>query len=1209
MHNIMLKNLLAFILLLGSLGAPLGAQTPGDLAVVGFNSDGNDDLALVALATIPANTTIYFRDDEWNGTAFADAAESSYGWNTGSAPIAAGTVIIFTNVTNGPTSNVGTVTRIGTANTGISNSGEGIFFYLGTDVNTPTTFLFAVANGAATTSFGSLEGTGLALGTTALLLTNGTDIGAYKGVRSGLDKAGYLAAFNLMSNWDLQDASGDQSIDGTAPDLPFNANPFILGAGGDVTPPSVTSVQVTSATTLTVTFSEEVTAASATTIQNYTINPAVAITGISYDNAAKRSTLTVAPLESGTRYRLSINGIQDLVTPPNTQTVAFSADQLYWNSYAGTDLVISEINYNPYNQNSVNTDSLEFVEVYNRSTAAIRIGGLRFTAGIIGTFAEQTVAAGATVQIAFDSLRARRFYGVPFQKWTSDNLSNGGEALVIKNSAGAVLDSVSYDDATPWPVTADGTGFSLELIDARQDNNVATNWRASTTNTNKTVAGAPIFASPGRYALPAVATLNFAAASVSVSENAGQVAVNFQLNGTGSAAATVELVVSSGSATAGSDYTFATQTLNIAAGATVVPAVNIPIINDNATEADEYFVLRFRNANGVNLAPNAAQVVFIRDNETTAPRATDSLQLQLVASYKNPTAGSSEIVAYERNSRRLYIANSVAGRIDIVNFSNPAAPRALRSINTTALGGLNSVAVNNNIIAAAFENSNPVLPGQVVFFDTAGTILKQVTAGVLPDHVSFTPDGRFVLTANEGQPAEDYAIDPEGSVSIIDISGGIAALTQANVTTLNFQSLNPLRVPLVAAGLRVFGRKGGAVGGSSVAEDLEPEYIAYSADSRFAYVTCQENNAAIVIDIANKSIAIINGLPGIRPLGFKNHNLLGNGLDASDQSNGNNLTTLPVFGTYMPDAVASFNANGRTYLITANEGDAREYAAYIEETNIGSIKLNPASFPDSADLRLNALVGRLKLTSASGDTDGDGDYDQLVAFGSRSFTIWDDQGSLVWDSGDALERIIRDNPTFGPLFNANNGTNPAPKNRSDDKGPEPEGVTTAVLSGKTYAFVCLERVGGVMVYDVSNPAAPVFVTYANNRALPASANDDRGAEGIIFIPANESPNGQNLVILANEVSNSLSIFQVTDRTRRATSVNEPGRLATSFQVFPNPVSEQLQFSRPLSGWIYNALGQPVERFVAVDRLLVRDWTPGWYLLQADNGEVAKFMVK
>lgn len=1187
----------------------LSAQNAGDIAVIGFNADGVDDIAIVALAELPANTTIYLRDDEWGGAAFRDAAESSYAWNTGTAAIPAGTVIVFSDITNGPTTNVGTIVPVNANNRGVGASDEAIFFYLGTDVNTPTRFLFAVANGTVAAAMGTLDGTGLVAGTTALLLKAGTDIGQYKGPRTGTNKEGYLAAINDVAvNWDAQDATGDQSADGTAPDLPFNATPFVLGAAGaDTNPPVVTSVGLINGTTIDVLVNEGITRASATKLANFTLTPSLGISTLTYDSVGRKITLTTASaLSNGVTYRLSVNGLVDLAPAANTMSIAYTSNPLLWNTYAGQDLVITEIMYNA----GSGADSLEFIEIYNKGTATIALGGLRISRSANGVIAEQNLAAKGVFLIASDSLRAGRFYGKKFQQWASGFLGNGGAPIVISNSLGAIVDTVNYDDAAPWPTAPDGTGPSLELIDASTDNNLGTNWRASATATGKTYSNVAISASPGVFSAPVFATVNFSVRSQSVAETAPQATVALALTGTGSAAGTVEVYLSSGSASKGSDYVFNDTTLTIPAGVVASPITfSVKINNDDLAESDEYFVLRFRNAQGVQLAAGAAQIIYIRDNDTKTPAATDSLELQLLSSYRN-TGGSSEIVAYDAASKRMFIANSVVGRIDIVDISNPAAPKTVRQVPVNTLGGINSIATKNGMIAAAIESTQTEGNGKVVFIDTAGVILKEVSVGVLPDHIGFSPDGKYAVTANEGQPLDNYSIDPEGTISIIDVSGGIATLDQSKVSTVGFADLNPFVGTYRQAGLRVFGVKTGQTGGSTLAQDLEPEYVTFSPDSKTVYVTLQENNAVAAFDLATKRLATIQGLPALRPLGFKDHNQTGKGLDASDQSAGINLSNLPIRGVYMPDAIASFSVAGKNYLITANEGDAREYAAYNEVTNIKNIRLEPTVFPDSNDLRLDHLLGRIVVTKASGDLDGDGDYDQVHVLGARSFSIWDDQGTLIWDSGDQLERITRAHPFFSQMFNASNGNTTVAKNRSDDKGPEPEGVATAVINNKPYAFIALERIGGVMVYDLSNPLEPKYVTYANNRAFPAAnATDDRGSEGIIFINDKESPNGKSLVLVANETSNSVSIFQVNDKTKVLTSTKDLARPAVSFKVYPNPAQDHLYLSKVLSGNVYNTLGQWVRRFQKVDQIDLHGFERGMYVLQADNGESTRFIVE
>jgi hypothetical protein len=447
----------------------------------------------------------------------------------------------------------------------------------------------------------------------------------------------------------------------------------------------------------------------------------------------------------------------------------------------------------------------------------------------------------------------------------------------------------------------------------------------------------------------------------------------------------------------------------------------------------------------------------------------------------------------------------------------------------------NSVTVKNGIVAVAYAIRNTdtgdQLPGQVGFFNaTDGTFLNSVEVGSLPDMLTFTPDGTKILTANEGEPNEPYTFDPEGSISIIDLSNGVANVDDTDVTTADFTAFNSQIDTLRAQGVRIFGPN------ATVAQDLEPEYITVSSNSRTAYVTLQENNALAVVDIPTATVT------KIVPLGFKDHSLPGNALDASDRDvNGTsggggkiNIQNWTVLGMYQPDSIASYEFRGKTYLVTANEGDSRvrptddndfgdEGDIFNEESRVNSLNLDPTVFPNAAILKQNQNLGRLTVTNTLGDTDDDGDYDQLYSFGGRSFSIRDDQGNLVFDSGDDLEQITA---SFLPqVFNSDGDSSSSFDSRSDNKGPEPEGVVVGKVQGKNYAFIGLERVGGVMVYDVTDPKNPDFVQYLNNRDF-VTQTGDRGPEGLTFVSAENSPSGVPLLIVSNEVSNTTTIYEI-----------------------------------------------------------------------------------
>ncbi|CAM2011310.1 choice-of-anchor I family protein [Acanthopleuribacter pedis] len=476
---------------------------------------------------------------------------------------------------------------------------------------------------------------------------------------------------------------------------------------------------------------------------------------------------------------------------------------------------------------------------------------------------------------------------------------------------------------------------------------------------------------------------------------------------------------------------------------------------------------------------------------------------------------AAEIVAFDAATDRLFVVNGASGAVDVLNISDPANPTLAFTIDISSYGDqANSVAVHNGTVAVAVAADPKTDNGVVVFFNTGGTFQSQVTVGALPDMLTFTPDGGKVLVANEGEPSDDITTDPEGSISIIDLSGGVASLTQGNVTTAGFTAFNGQTLD---ASIRIF------TPGATVAQDLEPEYIAVSADSATAWVALQENNAVAVVDVNAGTVTSLIGL------GFKDHSVAGNGIDASNRDDAINIANYPVFGMFQPDAMVAFESGGQTYLFTANEGDSRDYGGFSEEERVGDLTLDPTAFPNAATLQENENLGRLKITTTLGDTDNDMDYDELYAYGARSFSVWNGAtGALVYDSGDDLEVLT--STQLANNFNSNNDDNDSFDSRSDDKGPEPEGVAVGQIAGVNYGFVGLERVGGIAMYNLATPTAPAFVTYINNRDFSADAETaaagDLGPEGLTFISAADSPTLIPMLAVGNEVSGTTTLFEV-----------------------------------------------------------------------------------
>jgi hypothetical protein len=703
-------------------------------------------------------------------------------------------------------------------------------------------------------------------------------------------------------------------------------------------------------------------------------------------------------------------------------------------------------------------------------------------------------------------------------------------------------------------------------------------------------------------------------ATLTVAESAGSVSIPLSITNPGAEASTVQVVVQAlGTATAGQDFTYAaTQTVTFPAGATGPQTLTIPILDDAAAEETEYFVVRLANPTNATVSATANDIlVYIKDNDTPSPARANTLALGLLQSYQTATPfsgnnqiNSAEISAFDPTTKRLYVANSIGGKLEILNLANPAAIAAVASIDIKSYGGLNSVAVRGGVVACAIENSSPQQNGSVVFFDQNGVLLKQVTVGAMPDMITFSPDGRYVLTANEGEPNAAYTTDPEGSVSVIDVSGGIASLTQANVTTATFTAYNDQGAALRAQGIRIYG--GLAATPSTVAQDLEPEYIAVSANSQTAYITLQENNAIAVLDLATKQIT------ALRPVGYSNHSQPGRSLDASDRTTEILMANWPIKGMRQPDAINLFEVNGTSYLLTANEGDSRDYSGFSEVVRLGAsgYALDATAFPNASLLKDNNVLGRLNVTNKTGDTDGDGDFDEIYVFGGRSFSIYNaTTGAEVHDSGNLLERVNAADATYGTIFNASNSFGEAPtlKNRSDDKGPEPEGVTTGRIGNNLYAFVSLERVGGVMVFNINNPAAPVLETYVNNRNLTGTTTTgDLGPEGIVFISAADSPTGQPLLLLSNEVSSTIAVYGIQASTPTAA---RPGQAAEPLAAYPNPSQgAPVRLSRAVSGTLHDLAGRPVRQVRATDRLDTNGLAAGVYLLRANDGAATKLIV-
>jgi hypothetical protein len=525
------------------------------------------------------------------------------------------------------------------------------------------------------------------------------------------------------------------------------------------------------------------------------------------------------------------------------------------------------------------------------------------------------------------------------------------------------------------------------------------------------------------------------------------------------------------------------------------------------------------------------------DTIESTPQAT------LVGRYAhNVGVGVSEIVAYHAASQSVFITvdspNTPASfqRISLRNLSstalaNPTTASNLESGAITSVsahvndsgftaGGVQTLAISGNLLAIAVQATPKTDPGVIAFYrlDAQGntTYIKKVTVGSLPDGMAFTPDGSKLVVANEGELStfSTDGIDPVGSISIISIANGTPANT---ATTLDFSDFNTgqSRASELPTDVRI-----GRVG-ASVAQDMEPEYVSISSDNTKAYVTLQENNAVAVVDLAT------NRIERIFAMGYKNHGLASNSLAPSDKVSATSPFALKsyanLFGINMPDGIATFSVNGTSYFITANEGDDRDDflpSGQKETQRVGhsSIVLNSTAFPSATNLKTETELGRLTIFSTMGRNSSN-EFEKLYTLGGRSFTIYNaTTGAQVFDSANDVEQRAYNNLPLA-LLNKDQVLG-----RLDNKGPEPESVVVGQVKGKTYAFVALERTSAILMYDLSNPAAPKFIQWLQNTT--DMANGDISPEGLSFVPAAQSPTGNAMLIAGYEVSGTVAVWEI-----------------------------------------------------------------------------------
>jgi hypothetical protein len=505
--------------------------------------------------------------------------------------------------------------------------------------------------------------------------------------------------------------------------------------------------------------------------------------------------------------------------------------------------------------------------------------------------------------------------------------------------------------------------------------------------------------------------------------------------------------------------------------------------------------------------------------------------------------GSAEIAAFHAGSKRIFATNGVKNSIDVFDISDVANPKKIESISLERYGNdITSVAAGRDVVVAAVlvtesfsATGVPTTPnGKIVVFDTNGTFLSATDVlGVLPDSVTFAPDGTTALVAIEGQPvcakddpattekeSTDYskASDPVGGVSVVD-------LTDPTAPVVRFAGFEKFSVAQMRA-------KGIAVSAvvNDVSKDFEPEFVT-ATDNKTAYVTIQEANAIGKLNIKTATFESVSRA-------FEG-NLSKVARDTSDKDSGAGPRTYKnVVAASQPDAIAGFKFGWGNYYLTANEGDAREYTCLNDDLRAASLKVDPRRFPDWKAMSATTALGRAKVNPNIGDRDGDGDIDTIHLRGANSTTMYHN-GAIVWDSADLLDQI--QTSAFGVAningshsLSADKSTmNYVGQDRSDDKGSEPEGVAVGMVGERRIAILGLERMTALVVFDITDPRAPVFQEWLQmlpTKATPAKDVKHWSPEGIVFVPADKSPSGKALIITSYELSGSLSIHEIEPRS-------------------------------------------------------------------------------
>ncbi len=1153
----MKRNILNKLALVHLLAQSAYALSPGDIAVIGYNTSGSpDSFTIVTMADLPAGTVFYVNDNEIasdGGGTFTELNEGEASFTVKSGQtIPAGTVI---TLPWGATA-VSTTTYdySTTSGFGLGNNNEEIHIYEAASITstTPTTFLYSAKIGTSPSS----RPAGLTLGSTFIAPTGSA--ARYKttgATYSGTPSVILSAIGDIATNWEAVApvATSDWAfnIGGGAPTntLTLSISPasFSESATNPAALGTVTRSEVTASdlvVTLTSPDTTEVTVPSTVTIlaneASATFNVSAQDDALPDGNQNVTLTASAASSTSGT-FMVTVQDDTDTLPPTALQLgdiafTAFNADRDALAFVALKNIPAGEVIY--FNDNEWNGGTIGAAGAFNTGEGVITwtapVGGVAAGTVVVIDFYDSATNINASVGTVTGSsgLSATDESIYAYQGLSSTQPSTF-LALIANHSADSIANTGLTVGTTAIILTssADFAGYT----GARTGQAAFTDFLPLVGNISNWMidvdgAGAAVVPTATAFTTgaPPATTVAIAATASAAEGNTGSTPLNLAVTRTTDTSAfSVNYAVTGGTATAGTDFTtLAAGTLTFTAGGALSQNITLDILGDTTIESNETIIVTLNTlveTTGTTALGNVTGTATITNDDSVPVTFPASGSLTSTVKGSIGLTGA-EIPAFDPISKRAFAASGVG--IQVVDLTNPSSPVFITNIQPSTLGvvgltsnDISSITVrkgtggNPSVLAAGIINSPKTVNGHVVFLNAAtGALIGAANVGVVPDHIAFTPDGTKLLVCNEGELDGANAVIPDaamGTVSIIPVN---AAGLPGTVQTADFTSYDaPATIAsLKTAGVRFFGN-------GVPSTDFEPEYLAISPDGTKAMVTLQEANAVALLDIATATFT------SVVPLGEKNFSTGRHDFsdrDAAGAATGifNPTTGNPVFGLYMPDAIASYQVGGQTYYITANEGDDRnDFLAPDETTTVSNsgYNLDDTVFPNEATLKTNPSLGRLVVSNATGlrgDTDNDGDIDRILSYGGRSFSILDSNGAQVFDSGDMIEMIV------GAQFPAQ-----LDDGRSDAKGPEPEGVTIAKIGARTFAFVGLERSHMVLAFDVTNPIAPTF-------AAGFQRTGDFNPEGMVVVEAADSPTGKTLLIVASESSNTLTTFEIGQPT-------------------------------------------------------------------------------